>query len=42
MFVFFSALLVQSKPKLQVATKYALAELTPPKVTDIPAIRSGK
>lgn len=31
-----------ARPKLQVAAKYALAELTPPKVSDIPAIRQGK
>lgn len=37
-----TALIAQSRPKLQVATKYALVELTPPKVSDIPAIRQGK
>lgn len=34
--------MVQARPKLQTATKYALVELTPPKLSDIPAIRSGK
>lgn len=34
--------MVQARPKLQVAAKYALVELTPPKVSDIPAITSGK
>ncbi|XP_055298409.1 ATP synthase subunit g, mitochondrial [Sitodiplosis mosellana] len=34
-------LIVASRPRLQVAAKYALVELTPPKVSDIPAIRSG-
>lgn len=38
---FIAALLVQAKPKLQVAAKYALVEMTPPKVSDIPAIRQG-
>lgn len=33
---------MQAKPKLAVASKYALAELTPPKLSDIPAIRQGK
>ncbi|XP_055386522.1 ATP synthase subunit g, mitochondrial isoform X2 [Condylostylus longicornis] len=35
------ALLVQSRPKLDVFVKYALVELTPPSPTDIPAIRQG-
>lgn len=30
------------KPQLKVVSKYALAELTPPKLSDIPAIRAGK
>lgn len=34
--------MVQARPKLQTVTKYALVELTPPKLSDIPAIRSGK
>lgn len=38
----FPDLLAQARPKLQVAAKYALVELTPPKPTDIPAITSGK
>lgn len=37
-----SALVVAARPQLQVAAKYALAELTPPKPGDIPAIRAGK
>lgn len=39
---FLPDLLIQSRPKLQVAAKYALVELTPPKLSDIPAIKSGK
>lgn len=39
---FLSDLLIQSRPKFQVAAKYALVELTPPKLSDIPAIKSGK
>lgn len=35
-------LMVQARPKLQVAAKYALHELTPPKLSDIPAIRAGE
>lgn len=31
-----------ARPQLQIAAKYALAELTPPKPGDIPAIRAGK
>lgn len=31
-----------ARPQLQVASKYALAEMTPPKLSDIPAIRSGE
>ncbi|XP_031628162.1 ATP synthase subunit g, mitochondrial [Contarinia nasturtii] len=34
-------LVVASRPKLKVAAKYAMAEMTPPKVSDIPAISSG-
>lgn len=40
--LFVSALLASAKPTLQVATKYALVEMTPPKLSDIPAIRAGK
>lgn len=42
MILIISELLAQARPKLEVAAKYALAELTPPKISDIPAIRSGK
>lgn len=34
--------MVQARPQLQVALKYAKVEMTPPKLSDIPAIRSGK
>lgn len=40
--MFLSDLLVQARPQLNVAAKYALVELTPPKLSDIPAIRQGK
>ncbi|XP_015511735.1 ATP synthase subunit g, mitochondrial [Neodiprion pinetum] len=33
--------MVLAKPKLQVFRQYAMVELTPPKLSDIPAIRSG-
>lgn len=33
--------MVLAKPKLQVFKQYALVELTPPKLTDLPAIRTG-
>lgn len=35
------ALLVQGRPKFQTFLKYAAVELTPPKPSDIPAIRQG-
>jgi len=34
-------LLTAARPQLQIISKYALAELTPPKPGDIPAIRAG-
>lgn len=40
--LFIVAMMVQGKPKLQVALKYAMVECTPPKISDIPAIRHGK
>lgn len=35
-------MLVAARPQMQTAMKYALVEMTPPKIGDIPAIRSGK
>lgn len=42
MSIFIADLITASRPKLQVAAKYALVEMTPPKIGDIPAIRQGK
>lgn len=36
-----AALLAQGRPKFQTFLKYAAVELTPPKPSDIPAIRQG-
>lgn len=33
--------MVAAKPKLAVAWAYSKVELTPPKITDLPAIRQG-